>query len=77
MFNESDEERNRRIRKRKVRRLNSSDSRSKLKADLKTAVKHRDYGISRESTQTNRCDEDFYDWLDREETTPGSYGPMC
>lgn len=77
MFKKNDEVRNERIRKRKAMRLYFSDSRSKWKADLKAAVKHRDYGILRGKTQNNRHEDDFYDWLDTEESLPGCSRSKC
>lgn len=70
MFKENDEVRNKRIRKRKAMRLYSTDSRSKWKAGLKAAVKHRGYGMFRGENQTDRYEDDSYNWLDDEAGDP-------
>jgi hypothetical protein len=61
VFKENGEVRNKRIRKRKAIRLNSSDSRGKWKTGLKTVVKQRDYAISGKKDQTNPYDDIFCD----------------
>ena len=73
MFNKKDEEK--RIRKRKAMRLNSSGDRRSWKAGLKNAMKRRDYGLSPDNAQNDRFIDDDYEWSDMEDDEPDPFRP--
>lgn len=65
MFNENDEVKKKRNRKRKSLGNNPAGTRTRWNtADFRAMVRQHNHEMSREPFQSNQPEDDFYDWWD-------------